>query len=166
MHICLSNHCFSVPAINRPVGVILCADCQILYIYRHSQYGVFWTWFLYQFTTHFPMAQQPLAGQGLLINEALWSHSDTPHSVGLLWTSDQPYAETWQPTQHSQKADIHVPGGIWTHNPSKLQTHAFDHAATGIDLQTLLIISKFFTNKLCQFLDIKILLLVLAAVRE
>jgi len=36
----------------------------------------------------FYMAQQPLVGQGLLIVEALRSHSDTPHSVGLLWTSD------------------------------------------------------------------------------
>jgi hypothetical protein len=30
-------------------------------------------------------------GQGLLIVETLRSHSDTPHSVGLLWTSDQPF---------------------------------------------------------------------------
>jgi len=39
-------------------------------------------------------------GQGLLIIEASRSHSDTPHSVGLLWTSDQPVAEnsTWQRT--------------------------------------------------------------------
>jgi len=39
-------------------------------------------------------------GQGLLIIEASRSHSDTPHSVGLLWTSDQPHAETstWQNT--------------------------------------------------------------------
>jgi hypothetical protein len=42
----------------------------------------------------FPMAQQPLLGQGPLIIEASRSHSDTPHSVGLLWTSDQPVAET------------------------------------------------------------------------
>ena len=30
--------------------------------------------------------------------EDSWSHSDTPHSVGLLWTGDQPVAETftWQ----------------------------------------------------------------------
>jgi hypothetical protein len=42
----------------------------------------------------FPVAQQPLEGQGLLIVEASSSHSDTPHSVGLLWTSDQPDAET------------------------------------------------------------------------
>jgi hypothetical protein len=32
--------------------------------------------------------------QSLLIIEASQSHSDTPHSVGLLWTSDQPDAET------------------------------------------------------------------------
>jgi hypothetical protein len=32
--------------------------------------------------------------QGLLIIEDSRSHSDTPHSVGLLWTSDQPVAET------------------------------------------------------------------------
>ena len=42
----------------------------------------------------FPMAQQPLIGQGLLIIEALRSHSDIPQLVGLLWTSDQPDAET------------------------------------------------------------------------
>jgi hypothetical protein len=42
----------------------------------------------------FPMPQQPLVGQGLLIVDASRSHSDTPHSVGLLWTSDQTVAET------------------------------------------------------------------------
>ena len=42
-----------------------------------------------------PMAQQPLVGQGLLTVEA-----SLPHSVGLLWTSDQPVAQTstWQNT--------------------------------------------------------------------
>jgi len=39
------------------------------------------------------MAQQPLMAQGLLIVEALPSHLDTPLSVGLLRTSDQPDAE-------------------------------------------------------------------------
>jgi len=33
-------------------------------------------------------------GPGILINEASRSHSDTPHSVGLLRRSDQPDAET------------------------------------------------------------------------
>jgi len=44
------------------------------------------------------MAEQPPVGQGLLIIEASQSHSDTPHVVGLLWTSDQTDAETstWQ----------------------------------------------------------------------
>jgi hypothetical protein len=33
-------------------------------------------------------------GQSLLIVEASRSHSETPHSVGLLWRSDQPDAIT------------------------------------------------------------------------
>jgi hypothetical protein len=47
------------------------------------------------------MVQQPLVGQSLLIIAASRSHFlDTPHSVGLLWTGDQPDAETstWQHT--------------------------------------------------------------------
>jgi len=72
------------------------------------------------------VAQQPFMGQGLLIIEASRSHSDTSHSVGLLWTSDQPDAETstWQHTTlttakhpclwrhsnpHSQEASGHRP---------------------------------------------------------
>jgi hypothetical protein len=43
---------------------------------------------------NFLVARQPVVGQGLLIVEASRSHSDTPHWVGLLWTSDQPVAET------------------------------------------------------------------------
>jgi hypothetical protein len=39
-----------------------------------------------------PMAQQPPVGQGLLIIEPSRSHSDTPHSVGMLWANDQPDA--------------------------------------------------------------------------
>jgi hypothetical protein len=48
-------------------------------------------------TLFFLMARQPLGGLGRLIFffEASRSHSlDTPHSVGLLWTSDQLVAET------------------------------------------------------------------------
>jgi hypothetical protein len=40
------------------------------------------------------MKQQVLVGQGLLKIEASRSHSDTPESVALLWTSDQTDAET------------------------------------------------------------------------
>ena len=46
----------------------------------------------------FFMARQPLLGQGLHTDEASRSHSDTPNSLRLLSTSDQPDAEisTWQ----------------------------------------------------------------------
>ena len=39
------------------------------------------------------MAQLFPVGQGLLIIDASKLHSDTLHSVGFLWTSDQPDAE-------------------------------------------------------------------------
>jgi hypothetical protein len=42
----------------------------------------------------FSVAQQPLVGQDLLIIEASRSHLDARYSVGLLWTSDQPAADT------------------------------------------------------------------------
>jgi hypothetical protein len=44
---------------------------------------------------------------------------DTTHSVGLLWTNDQPVAETstWQHT--TQETSIDASGGIRIHNPSK-----------------------------------------------
>jgi len=50
------------------------------------------------------MSQQPLTGKDLLSIEASRSHSDAPHLVGLLWTSDQPNAEncTWQYTTHTR----------------------------------------------------------------
>ena len=40
-----------------------------------------------------PMTQQPSVNQGHLIIEVSRPHSDTPHSEGLFWTSDQPDAE-------------------------------------------------------------------------
>jgi hypothetical protein len=65
------------------------------------------------------------------------THKDTPQSVGLLWTSDQPIAETstWQPTQHLQQTNTHPPARF---EPpiqvgDRRQTHALDLSATGID---------------------------------
>ena len=57
------------------------------------------------------MAQQPVVDQGLLIVEALKSHSDVPQLVGLLWMSDQTVAETsiFYNTRHLQDRDIHAP---------------------------------------------------------
>jgi hypothetical protein len=47
------------------------------------------------------MAQKPLVDPDFLIIEASLSCTVTPHSVGLLWTSDRPDAEnyTWQHTR-------------------------------------------------------------------
>jgi len=42
---------------------------------------------------HF-MARQPLVSHVLLMSEVPRSHSDIQHSVGLLWASDRPVAET------------------------------------------------------------------------
>jgi len=50
-----------------------------------------------------------LVWQSLLISEVSRSHSYTPHSAGLLWTSDHPDAQTSNITQHSQETDVHVP---------------------------------------------------------
>ena len=68
--------------------------------WRWKQWKSDLTYVVYATTAvFFFMAQQPLATQGLVI-ETSRSLSDTPHSVGLLCTSDQPVAETstWQHT--------------------------------------------------------------------
>jgi len=51
-------------------------------------------------TKYVYLAQQPPVGQGPLIHEDSRSHSESPQSLGHLWTSDQPDAETstWQHT--------------------------------------------------------------------
>jgi hypothetical protein len=65
------------------------------------------------------MVQQPPVRHGLLIIETSRSQSDTPQSVGFLWTSDQPDADppTWQHT--TLKTNTPSPGGIRARNPSK-----------------------------------------------
>ena len=59
-------------------------------------------------------------GLGFLY-EVSRSHSDTKHSVGLLWTSDQPVAETstWQHTTLKTDNTFMSLGGIRTHNLSR-----------------------------------------------
>jgi hypothetical protein len=65
------------------------------------------------------MARQPLVGQGLLSVEGSRRHSDTPHSVGLLWTTDQPDEEPLPDNpRHSQEIYIHAASGIRTRSPS------------------------------------------------
>jgi hypothetical protein len=64
--------------------------------------------------------QQPPVGQGLLIFEASRSHSDTSHSVGLLWMREGSVAEssTWQHTTFTR--DRH-PCPLWDSNPQSQQ---------------------------------------------
>jgi len=75
-------------------------------------------------------------GPRTLTVESSRSHSDTPHSVGLLWTSDQPDADntTWQHrtlTRHS-----HATGGNGARNLARQWplNHVLDLAATGLEL--------------------------------
>ena len=67
------------------------------------------------------------SGQALLIIEASRSHSETSHSVELLWKSDQPDAQTPPPdnTQHSRQTYIHIPASFEPSVPAceQLQTH-------------------------------------------
>ena len=77
-----------------------------------------------------------LAGQALLIIKDSWSHSDTSHSVGLLWKSGQSDAETstWQhttlPTDRHPCPPAEFEPTISAGEQPK--TYALDRAATGI----------------------------------
>ena len=84
------------------------------------------------------MAQQSVVGQGFLFIDTSRSHSDVPHLVGLLLTSDQTDADasTWQ---HTLTRDQHPPP---LHPPAlfepaflaseRLRPHAIDLVTTGI----------------------------------
>ena len=69
----------------------LCCAWRVPYI--TVKFAFMWIWLSF-----FPNGAT--APSGLLTIEASRSHSDTPHSVGLPWMSDQPVAETsiWQHT--------------------------------------------------------------------
>jgi len=80
------------------------------------------------------MTQQPLLGQDLLIIEDS-SHTDTPQSVELLWTSDEPNAENSTCQHNAQKRQTSMPptGFAPTISASEgPQNHALDRTATGI----------------------------------
>jgi hypothetical protein len=83
----------------------------------------------------------PIPCHGLLLRGVSRSYSDTPHSVGLLWTSDQADVETstWQHMTFT--IDIHTPGEIRTPVPEseRPQTHVLDRSATGIVTQYICI---------------------------
>jgi len=78
-------------------------------------------------------------GQGLLIIEDSRSHSNTPHSVGLLWTRDQPVAETstWQHTTVTKdKTSMVLAGFEPTISASERPpTDTLDRATTGTSIK-------------------------------
>ena len=59
-------------------------------------------------TPFFYLSQQPYRGQGRLIGEVPRSHTDTPHSVGLLWTSNRSVQGTspWQHNTHKRQKSM------------------------------------------------------------
>ena len=91
------------------------------------------------------MARNPLEGQGLLIIDAPRSHylyPDTLHSVGLLWTSDQPDTENSISQHNTLKSQI--PCSRRDSNPQSQQasgrfTDAFDRAANTISCLKVII---------------------------
>jgi hypothetical protein len=109
----------------RHVGTLQDIDTRIWVLFiKRDPFGRMWS-------TPCPNGIISLRPQGatapisLLIIEVSRSHSDIPHSVGFVCTSDEPDAKTfiWQYT--TLTTVIHVPGGFRTHNPR-------DRAATGI----------------------------------
>jgi len=83
----------------------------------------------------FSTTQQPLVGQGLLIIEASRLHSDTPHSFGLLWTSNSPsQIPLPENTQHSHRQPPMPPAGFEpaTQTSDGPQTHALYRPPWGL----------------------------------
>ena len=91
------------------------------FLLHHVQFFIHWSSCLSppRFIFIYHDATAPPVCQGLLIVEVSRSHSDTPHSVGLLWTSDKPNAETFTWKHTTLTRDIQDPGGIRTHNLSR-----------------------------------------------
>jgi hypothetical protein len=100
----------------------VCTNVVCLFSWR---YNPLWLYF-----------HSPVAGFSLLGFEVSWTHtSDTPQSVGLLWTSDQSVAETstWQ---HTRLTTDKPPCVRWDSNPQtqkgeRPMTYALERAATG-----------------------------------
>jgi hypothetical protein len=80
------------------------------------------------------MEQQPLVGQDPLVFEASRSHTDTPQSVGLLWTSDvlsqRPLLHKIQHSRETAMSPAEFEPAITA--SERPQTLVLDSAATGI----------------------------------
>ena len=90
----------------------------------------------------FFLRDSPSVVHGLLIHEVTGhTHNDAPQSVGLLWTSDQPVAETstWQHTHtHNRQTSMHPVGFEPTISAGERpQTYALDRAGAGTYIHIL-----------------------------
>ena len=85
--------------------IILSATFFFLFLFKNAK------------TCTFSCGATAQRGHGLLIRDVSRSHSDTPQSVGLLWTRDQPCRDLYF-TKHNT-TDTHAHGGIRSHNPCK-----------------------------------------------
>ena len=94
-----------------------------------------------------------LVDRGLLIVEASRSPPDAPHSVGLLWTSDQLDAETFSQQHTTQETGIHSLAGFEPAFPAseRPQTHALHRAFTriGFDQDVVLLNSLSPNGAMC-----------------
>jgi hypothetical protein len=85
-----------------------------------------------------------MVGQGFIVIEISRSHSDTPHSIGQLWTGDQHDAETSLPDNTLTTDRRPCPPAESEHviaASERPQNHAFESAATGIYWIVLSLIS-------------------------
>ena len=79
------------------------------------------------------VSRRPLVG---LPCEALRSHSDTPHSVGLLWTCNRSVRRTVPDNTQISQETSNLPVGFEPAIPAneRPQTHATNLSATGLEL--------------------------------
>jgi len=95
----------------------------------------------------------PRVYQDFLTIESSRSHSDTSHSVGLLWKNDQPVAgtSTWQHIEFTREAAI-CQASFVPANPAikRPQTHFLDRPATGIDISTPLSLRQWQSFQTCH----------------
>jgi hypothetical protein len=121
----------TTPGLSNPRPVRLCNAvrghiCQLTYMIYY------YTILLNTITITFFTGTTAYSGPGLIIIEASWSHSDTSHSVGLLWTSDQPgpQTSTWLHNIHKRQISM-LSAGFEPEIPAskRLQTHSLDCAA-------------------------------------
>jgi hypothetical protein len=89
------------------------------------------------------------------------SYSDTPHSVGLLWTSDRPVAETSTCTSHNthRRQTFLPPAGLETAIPAsdRPQTHVLESSATGIGHVRITEVEKAHILTECEFWNFVVL---------